>query len=513
MSVRSKTTTTVLLFLLLLIIRIPFLFTHHMQEDAYISLRCAENLAETGVYGFNPGEKVSSSTAHLLVFIAAFVRLVVGHSAFILVMQVLNILFFLAGTYLLARVLIRREEKERLLLWACISILPLSLLISYSGMETSLLVFLIGAGLYLYDRAKGRPLALVVLALMLWVRPDAIAYALLIVFWYSVRDRRLDWRGVIAVSGGVVSLLVFNQVYFGSLLHQSIIAKQLMQHEFSLSGLLQNMQVVFIGHADGGVFSPIRTKYLKDFGVLFSGTILAAIFINLRQNRPQRSAWIAGLTVGSMVMLVPLAYAFGGVLYQWYFWPSALLGYAILLAVLFRVFDEKVKVSKLARAILFILLIAGMAAQWAFSYTWGVKEYAYRGGIAVWLQQNARPKDRILLEPAGYIPYYSGLYTYDEVGLVSPQVVHYRQVYGLRWWPEFVMDFQPQWIIQRGHIADFTTYQGYELNQTEKAWFEENYRVAARFAFDPQDYATLSFLQQLLTLGEVDEYYVFKRVK
>lgn len=505
-------TTTLLVFLLLLLIRIPFLFTRHVQEDAYISLRCAENLAETGVYGFNPGEKVSSSTAHLYVFIAALVRLAAGGSAYIPVMLVLNILFFLAGTYLISRVLIEGRVQQ-ILLWACISILPVSLLISYSGMETSLLVFLIGAGLYLYDRSKNRALALLVLALMPWVRPDAVAYALLILFWYNVRDRRLDWVGAGAVACGFAVLLLFNQVYFGSILNQSIIAKQLMQHEFSLQGLLQNMQVVFIGQADGGFLAPIRTKYLSSFGVLFLVVVLAAAAIHLRQNRSDRNSTPASLVVGSMVFLVPLAYAFGGVLYQWYFWPSAMLGYAILLAVLLRLFNEKVKISTVARAILIVLLIAGMVAQWAFSYTWGMKEYAYRGGIGVWLQQNARPNDRILLEPAGYIPYYSGLYTYDEVGLVSPQVVHYRQVYELRWWPEFVMDFQPEWIIQRGHIENFTTYQGYKLNGTEKAWFEENYRVAARFIFDPEDYAAHPLLQRLLTLGEVDEYYVFKRVK
>ena len=200
-------TTTLLVFLLLLLIRIPFLFTHHVQEDAYISLRCAENLAETGVYGFNPGEKVSSSTAHLYVFIAALVRLAAGGSAYIPVMLVLNILFFLAGTYLLSRVLIEGRVQQ-ILLWACISILPVSLLISYSGMETSLLVFLIGAGLYLYDRSKNRALALLVLALMPWVRPDAVAYALLIVFWYSVRDRRLDWVGAGAVACGFAVMLL-----------------------------------------------------------------------------------------------------------------------------------------------------------------------------------------------------------------------------------------------------------------------------------------------------------------
>ena len=501
-----------ILLTLLLLLRVPYLFTHHVQEDAYISLRCAENLAESGVYGFNPGEKVSSSTAHLYVFIAALVRLVVGHAAFVPAMLILNILFFLIGTFLIARVLID-GEKVQLLLWAFVSVLPVSLLISFSGMETSLLVLLVGLALYLFHHNKRRVLAWLVLALLPWVRPDAVAYALLVVFWFSVRDQRLDWGSLGAVVVGSATLLLFNQVYFGAALHQSINAKLLMRHSFSWNGLLQNVGTVFVGRADGGIFSPIRTKYLSGFGALFLVIILAATAIYLWQIRTERKSLINGLLIGSMALLIPLAYAFGGVLYQWYFWPSATLGYALLLTVLLRISDGTNLLSKFIRAAIIIALLAAAIAQWAFSYSWGMKEYAYRGGIGVWLQQNARSGDRVLLEPAGYIPYYSGLYTYDEVGLVSPQVVTYRQAYELRWWPEFVMDFQPEWIIQRGHIMNDTTYQGYKFSGDEREWFHQHYQLAASFTFRPEDYAEQPFFVQLLSLGQADDYYAFRRVK
>lgn len=499
-----------LTLILLLLLRVPFFFTHHVQEDAYISLRCAENLAETGVYGFNPGEKVSSSTSHLYVFFAALIRLLVGHNAYIPVMQVLNTLFFLAGTYFLACVFFD-QRKDRLLLWLLISALPVALLISYSGMETSLLIFLIGSALYLHHTQRKPWLAYLVMALLPWVRPDAVAYSLLIIFWGSLRDRKLQWGSILAVLGGVTTLILFNRVYFGTLLHQSINAKLLMRHSFSLGGILQNMGIVFIGQADGGMFSPIRTKYLGGFGVVFLLLILAGVTFYLWKNRHDRKALITGLVVVSMSLLIPLAYAFGGVLYQWYFWPSALLGYVVVLAAVFRSCTSPVPGSRLIRGLLFVGLIAGILAQLAFSYAWGVKEYAYRGGIGVWLQQQSRSTDRILLEPAGYIPYYSDLYTYDEVGLVSPQVVTYRQAYELRWWPEFVMDFQPEWIIQRGHIADFTTYQGYQFAAVDREWFQDNYQLAGTFHFNPAEFTFRPFLLQLLALGETDEYYVFQR--
>jgi len=508
--IQSPVIRFLIVFALLLLIRVPFYFTHHVQEDAYISLRCAENLAETGVYGFNPGEKVSSSTSHLYVFLAALVRLVAGHSAFLPAMLVLNTLLFLAGTFFIARVLLE-NEKQQLFLWVLISLLPVSLLISYSGMETALLVFLVGSALYLVHRSKNRPLLWLILALLPWVRPDAVAYALLIVFWSSLRERRLDWGGAGAVLGGICTLLLFNQVYFGLLLHQSINAKLLMRHSFSLRGLLQNVSIVFVGQADGGIFSPVRTKYVSGFGAVFLIVILAAIVYSLWNHRSDRKQLIIGMAVASMVLLIPLAYAFGGVLYQWYFWPSSMLGYALLLAVILKRTSSTQLLSTTTHVFIILALIAGAFAQWVFSYSWGMKEFAYRGGIGVWMQQHARSSDRVLLEPAGYIPYYSDLYTYDEVGLVSPQVVTYRQAYDLRWWPEFVMDYQPEWIIQRGHIINDTTYQGYRLSSEEREWFHKHYHLEASFAFTPDDYAELPLFIRLLSLGQADDYYVFAR--
>lgn len=500
-----------MLLLLLLAIRVPFYFTHHIQEDAYISLRCAENLAETGVYGFNPGERVSASTAHLYVFLAALVRLAVGKNAFIPVIQVVNSLLFLFGTWFIARAL-TKEEGRALWLWALLSSIPLALLASYSGMETSLLIFIIGGVLFLVSRERSNWLVLAGLVLLPWVRPDAIAYALLIIFWDSLHHKRVMWAGLTAAIIGLGSLLLFNQVYFGSLLHQSINAKLLMRHPFSLGRFADNLVTVFVGQA-GGMYSPIRTKFFDPLGVLFVLIVVAAMLLYLWQRRGERTRLFSGLSAASMALGVPAAYAFGGVLYQWYFWPAAILGAAFPLALVVDWSAGKGVWIKLLRWGTVLVILAGVLAQLAFSYAWGTKEFAYRGGIGVWLKERAKPTDRILLEPAGYIPYYSGLYTYDEVGLVTPQVVTYREAYDLRWWPEFVMDFQPEWLVQRGHIIEYETYQGYRLSEEEARWLEENYRLQGRFSFTPRDYTGQPFLTRLLTLGEADDYYLYRRLK
>ena len=440
-------------------------------------------------------------------FLAALVRLAVGSSVFIPVTLVMNTLFLLAGLYFIARVMAHKQSNV-MILWVLISILPISLLISYSGMETSLLIFLVGLVVYLLHTGRTAWLAWVALGLLSWVRPDAVAYALLIVFWQLVRHKRIPWRGLASIVLGFGSLVGFNLLYFGTPFQQSINAKMLMRHSFSIDRLLENIKLVFTGQY-GGIFAPIHTKYVQALGVVFLLVILAAVAYFVFQNKGGRDSLITSLSLASITLAIPLAYAFGGVLYQWYFWPSTLLGYAFLLALLVEKMAAGGRLANITRGLTIVALVAGMAAQWAFSYAWGMKEYAYRGGIGVWLNQNSKPDERILLEPAGYIPYYSRLYTYDEVGLVSPQVVTYRQAYRSRWWMEFVSDFKPNWIIQRGHIEEFETYQGIALSDDEQDWFTENYREVASFEFNPEDYTSNPLLARLLSLGEVDDYYVF----
>ncbi len=151
-----------------------------------------------------------------------------------------------------------------------------------------------------------------------------------------------------------------------------------------------------------------------------------------------------------------------------------------------------------------------MAAQWVFSYSWGMKEYAYRGGIGQQLAGMAHENDTLFLEPAGYIPYYSGLYTYDEAGLGSPLILHYRDLYQTPWWIRFVEDAKPDWIVQRDHFETFTTYQGYTLNETEQKLFLENYHLVEKISYRPQEYASQPLLVRLLAMGSADSYLIYE---
>jgi hypothetical protein len=158
-----------------------------------------------------------------------------------------------------------------------------------------------------------------------------------------------------------------------------------------------------------------------------------------------------------------------------------------------------------------MVTVAGMLAlQWAYSYNWGTKERLYRGGIGEYLAEISRPRETLFLEPAGYIPYFSGLYTYDEVGLASPQVAQYRAADPQGWWTTFVKKVKPVWLIQRGHIASYTTYQGYKFSTEEREWFDANYSLVRSFTYKPEEYTSSPLLMKLLEMGAADDYYIYK---
>jgi hypothetical protein len=104
--------------LLFLLVRLPFFWTRAVQEDAFISFRCARNFADTGVYGFNAGERVSAATSHAYVFLLALLRKafggqlighVIGVDDFIVAALVANTLMLVVGSWALARSLGRNE--------------------------------------------------------------------------------------------------------------------------------------------------------------------------------------------------------------------------------------------------------------------------------------------------------------------------------------------------------------------------------------------------------------------
>jgi hypothetical protein len=79
--------------------------------------------------------------------------------------------------------------------------------------------------------------------------------------------------------------------------------------------------------------------------------------------------------------------------------------------------------KSLAGFLVVFYILPMLAFQTVHSIATGNGEWNYRRSIGLYLDLYEKDKKQwILLEPAGYVPYFSGLKTIDEVGLVDKQI-------------------------------------------------------------------------------------------
>jgi hypothetical protein len=108
------------------------------------------------------------------------------------------------------------------------------------------------------------------------------------------------------------------------------------------------------------------------------------------------------------------------------------------------------------------------ATAWQMRTQQRVIENTVRKDIGQWLNRQASPKDTVLLEPLGYVGYYSRLKTFDMPGLSSAEVVAAVRA-GARRYVELIERLHPTWLVLRPtEIADSSkpenaVYHDYEL--------------------------------------------------
>jgi hypothetical protein len=110
----------------------------------------------------------------------------------------------------------------------------------------------------------------------------------------------------------------------------------------------------------------------------------------------------------------------------------------------------------------------------------------------------ARRGDTLFLEPAGYIPFYAGIKTFDEVGLASPEILRFKERDPNDWWGPFLREKHPTFVVQRQDFRHYQTYDGYHFTPAEIAWFERNYELVREFKFDPTVITDIGLARRML---------------
>ena len=444
------------------LVKLLFLLTHHIQEDAFITWRVAQNLLDYGVIGFNGETKISASTTHLYVFVSYVFNLVFGKENFIYPLLIFNSLLFTIGSYFLSKLILENPVHQAIFIFL-FGILPPSIKISILGMEYGILFFLEMALLYFGFKQNKIWAQILFPILILFTRIDTVIFLGIVFLVDIIWNKKIRWFYILGGILGVAVLMSFNWFYFGELVNNTIVAKSVTYAKNMSLALQWKYFLMNYGNFWGmlklpGDFNPFTILVL-----VFE--FLAFLYIVSKRESKNLFIWIIFLFgwTKQLIFISQRSY------FDWYYWVPQILLFAVIL-----VFVLEQKTYKLWWvSLLVIFYILPMAAfQTIHSIATGNGEWNYRRSIGLFLKDYEKDKNQyILLEPAGYIPYFSGLKAIDEVGLVDKEIQTEIKKDKANYWKNTVEKRKPKYL-----LAPKNLFEG-----KDGSFYQENYRLLKEF--------------------------------
>ncbi|WEK70849.1 MAG: hypothetical protein P0Y62_04670 [Candidatus Chryseobacterium colombiense] len=423
-----------------IIVKLYFLLTHHIQEDAFITWRVAQNLMDYGVIGFNGATKISASTTHLYVFVSYFFNLIFGKENFIEPLLIFNTVLFTIGSLFLSNLIFKNAWHQAIFIFL-FGILPPSIKISILGMEYGILFFLEMTLLY-YGFKKEQKWALLIFpVLILFTRIDSAIFLGIVFLVDTFWNRKIKWSYVFGGILGISIALAFNWFYFGELINNTIVAKKLRyDNNFTLQ---QNWDYFRLNY--GNFWGMLKLPGdLNPFTILVAVfEIVCFIFIIRQKAQTQRNKFLWMIFIFAWTKQI--IFLSQKSLFDWYYWiPQILLFVPVIVFVL----EQKEKRNIWLCSLVVFYILPMLAFQTVHSIATGNGEWNYRRSIGLYLDLYEKDKKQwILLEPAGYIPYFSGLKTIDEVGLVDKQIQEEIKKDKVNYWINTVKKRKPKYLL------------------------------------------------------------------
>ena len=444
------------------LVKLLFLLTHHIQEDAFITWRVAQNLLDYGVIGFNGETKISASTTHLYVFVSYFFNLIFGKENFIYPLLIFNSLLFTIGSYFLSKLILENPVHQAIFIFL-FGILPPSIKISILGMEYGILFFLEMALLYFGFKQNKIWAQILFPILILFTRIDTVIFLGIVFLVDIIWNKKIRWFYILGGMLGVAVLMSFNWFYFGELVNNTIVAKSVTYAKNMSLALQWKYFLMNYGNFWGmlklpGDFNPFTILVL-----VFE--FLAFLYIVSKKESKNLFIWIIFLFgwTKQLIFISQRSY------FDWYYWVPQILLFAVIL-----VFVLEQKTYKFWWiSLLVIFYILPMAAfQTIHSIATGNGEWNYRRSIGLFLKDYEKDKNQyILLEPAGYIPYFSGLKAIDEVGLVDKEIQTEIKKDKSNYWKNTVEKRKPKYL-----LAPKNLFEG-----KDGSFYQENYQLLKEF--------------------------------
>jgi hypothetical protein len=444
------------------LVKLLLLLTHHIQEDAFITWRVAQNLLDYGVVGFNGETKISASTTHLYVFVSYVFNLVFGKENFIYPLLIFNSFLFTIGSYFLSKLILENPVHQAIFIFL-FGILPPSIKISILGMEYGILFFLEMALLYFGFKQNKIWAQILFPILILFTRIDTVIFLGIVFLVDIIWNKKVRWFYILGGMLGVAVLMSFNWFYFGELVNNTIVAKSVTYAKNMSLALQWKYFLMNYGNFWGmlklpGDFNPFTILVL-----VFE--LLSFLYIVSKKESKNLFIWIIFLFGWTKLLIFISQRSY----FDWYYWVPQILLFAVIL-----VFVLEQKTYKLWWiSLLVIFYILPMAAfQTVHSIATGNGEWNYRRSIGLFLKDYEKDKNQyILLEPAGYIPYFSGLKAIDEVGLVDKEIQTEIKKDKTNYWKNTVEKRKPKYL-----LAPKNLFEG-----KDGSFYQENYQLLKEF--------------------------------
>lgn len=448
-------------------------YANYTEEDAFITFRFAQQIAAGNGFVYNPGEPIYGSTTPLLTLLLAgwlkFISTNVITGARIL--NLTAVALMLVFTWLALKALKRSLTEQVFVLLILLASAKL-IYMNTQGMETPLGLALLAASWYFWlkDRVN---LTGALGGLLLWVRVDFILWILVLVALTAASNWRKALRMMWMTAAVYLPWALFAIFYFGSPVPFTVTAKWVAYSQFNASP--------YLGHLTKIVeyLSPFRAEEKISLLGAAITTCLAAWGLWTHRFRAQKGLLLPVVFILLEITRLTVTRA---TFFNRYFIP--ILWAAMILSGLgLGALWEGVKSTRIPRALMifFVLVLFGLQAQTGLLFAKSARDRQYYRHdlslkeMGLWLKNNSDPTSVILLEPLGYVGYYSERMMLDEVGLVTPAVVGLkRQRIGAE---QYVSIFQPDYVII--HCDDTT-----RIPPVSDAGL--NYVLAA--AFNPLEY-------------------------
>lgn len=495
-----------LLILLTVIVKIPMFFTKNIQEDSFITWRVARNFMNYGVIGFNGSERISASTTHLYVFITAFFELIFGEH-FIFPLLTFSGILFAVGSYWFAKILFPADVFKRGIFVLLLNITPPALAASCLGMEYGILFFLY-SGLIYFGLYKSKNWAYFIFpVLLLWTRVDTVIFLGIFFLADLYLRRKINFIYILGGIIGVVSVVGFNYLYFGEIVNHTITAKKI-----AYKNLIQNNSLEFMLYQwayYGGLIKKYSVYTFVLF-VLFLFFLAYALFKILKnENKEKSNVKVIMVLILTFALAKITIFSIFNAYFDWYYWLPRVFLFVVILYYFLEIHAWKKKTVFSGVCLLFIGLYGFQLVQ---SYTIGYMEERQRMQIAADLNSDkVSIKQSILLEPAGIIPFFTGMYTYDEVGLVNERINDEMLKDEKYWWISSVNRFQPDYILTIENKAGEENSL-YPIPAEKRGAFNESYVLVKTYPIAKiHDNAptVLRWIYGIRPIGK--DYYLYKK--